>query len=200
MKKLFTINNKDIYDIDTSILYSSKYNYNNDVIAFLNAGCEVVTKNSTTNLSDIPLSILEDFNCLYLKNKTNLTKIDEIKISILNAITENKKTIVFIDVLTYLDSDFKEHVIKYLKQANRRIINYTSEVEETLFLDYLIVIYDNKVIMEGNTKEILKEEKILKKIGFNLPFIIELSNGLKYYGLIDKTYYDKESLVNDLWK
>ena len=54
--------------------------------------------------------------------------------------------------------------------------------------------------MEGNTKDILKEEKIIKKLGFNMPFIIELSNGLKYYNIVDKLYYDNESLVNDLWK
>ena len=54
--------------------------------------------------------------------------------------------------------------------------------------------------MEGNYKEILKEEKILKKLGFNLPFILELSLGLKYYNLTNDLYYDNESLVNYLWK
>ena len=53
--------------------------------------------------------------------------------------------------------------------------------------------------MEGYKEDILKEEKILKKLGFNLPFIVELSNGLKYYGLVNKLYYDNESLVSDLW-
>lgn len=200
MKKLFTINEKEIYDIDTTLLFDSKYNYNNDMIAFLNAGCEIVDKNSIKDISEIPIPILEFFHCGYLKTEKDLTKIDELKISVLSSILENKKTIVFFNVLIYLDNDFKKLVIDYLKKQNKRIINYTSEIEETLLLDYLVVIYDNKIIMEGQKEEILKEEKILKKIGFHVPCIVDLSNNLVYYGLIDKIYYDNESLVNNLWK
>jgi len=54
--------------------------------------------------------------------------------------------------------------------------------------------------MEGKKELVLQEEKILKKLGFNLPFIVELSNGLKYYGVIDKVYFNNEELVNVLWK
>ena len=54
--------------------------------------------------------------------------------------------------------------------------------------------------MEGKSKLVLQEEKILKKLGFNLPFIVELSNSLKYYQLVDKTYFDSLELVEDLWK
>lgn len=200
MKKLFTINNKDFPSINTTILFNSKFKYNDDAIAFLNNNCEVITKNSSSNLSELPISLLEDFNSTYLNKKQNLTKIDEIKISILNSLISNKKVIVFFNVLTYLESDFKRKVIAYLKDNKKTIINYTSEIEETLLLEYLMVIQNNEIIMEGDTKEILKEEKIIKKLGYNLPFIIELSYGLQYYNLINKTYYDNESLVNDLWK
>ena len=54
--------------------------------------------------------------------------------------------------------------------------------------------------MEGTKEQVLNEEKILKKLGFNLPFIIELSKGLKLYGLIDKIYFNNEELVSALWK
>ena len=54
--------------------------------------------------------------------------------------------------------------------------------------------------MEGTKEEILKEEKILNKLGFHLPLLVALSNDLKYYNLLNETYYTKESLVNALWK
>lgn len=69
-----------------------------------------------------------------------------------------------------------------------------------MLLDYLMVVHNNEIIMEGNTKEVLNVEKIIKKLGFNMPLIMELSNGLKYYNVVNKTYYDIESLVDDLWK
>ena len=54
--------------------------------------------------------------------------------------------------------------------------------------------------MEGKKELVLLEEKILKKLGFNLPFVVELSNGLKYYGLVNKVYFNMEELVDVLWK
>ena len=71
----------------------------------------------------------------------------------------NSQIFVFFNVLTYLNKDFKEKVMKYLKEHQKRIINYTMEIEETLWLDYLIVIHEEKVIMEGKSKLVLQEEK-----------------------------------------
>lgn len=195
--KLFTINNKDLLDIDTTILCPLNFNYTTDIVELTNKGCETITKNGVYH-SSIPDIILKEFNCEHLKNPQ--TKVDNIKINILSSILSPKSTIIFFNVLTYVDNTFKEKIITYLKKQHKRIINYTSEIEETLLLDYLIVIHNNKVIMEGDTKSILKEEKILRKLGYSLPVIVELSMGLTYYNLIDKIYYKNTSLVDDLWK
>ncbi len=184
---------------ETTILCPSNYNYNTDALEYINSKAEIVSIGNITNLNLISFDILNEFSCLYLLRKKNLTKLDEIKINILNALTSSKNTIVFFNVLTYFDQEFKLKVIKYLESKNKTIINYTTEIEETLLLDYLIIIHENKIIMEGLAKDILKEEKIIKKLGYNLPFIIELSSALKYYGLINKIYYDNKSLVDDLW-
>ena len=87
-----------------------------------------------------------------------------------------------------------------MKSNHKRIINYTTQIEETLLLDYLVITHENTIIMEGAKELVLKEEKILKKLGFNLPFIVELSSGLKYYGLINKIYFNSKELVDELWK
>jgi len=87
-----------------------------------------------------------------------------------------------------------------LKKSYNTVAIICKNIEETLYLDYLIIVHENKVIMEGQTKEVLNEEKIIKKLGFNMPLITELSSGLKYYGVVNKKYYDIESLVEDLWK
>jgi len=200
MEKLFKVNEKEIPKIDTTILHTSKYNYNVDIIELINNQCEVITKTNKENISEIPLKILDNYNCFELIDKKELTYIDEIKINILKSLFSDKEVIVFYDILNYIDVYTKSKIIKELKEKGKIIINYTTEIEETLLLDYIMVVHDNKVIMEGNTKEVLREEKIIKKLGFSLPLIIELSNGLKYYDVVSKTYYSIESLVNDLWK
>lgn len=200
MNKLFEINDTTIYDIDTTILTTSSFNYTNDAIYYINNNCIVITKNRTTTNFDIPEDLYALFSLEELKNKKDLTEFDELKLKILSCLNSNNKIFVFMNVLTYLDSDFKEKVIRYLKLGNKRIINYTTDIEETLLLDYIVVIHENKIIMEGKKELVLKEEKILKKLGFHLPFVVELSNGLKYYGLVTKTYFNNKELVNDLWK
>ena len=200
MEILFKINNKDIPKINTTILHTSKNNYNVDMLEFINNNCEVIIKTSRTDINDIPLKILDSYNCLELTDKKELTNTDEIKINILKSLCSEKEVIVFYDILNYIDNKMKDKLIKELVSQNKIIINYTTEIEETLYLDYLIIVHENKVIMEGQTKEVLNEEKIIKKLGFNMPLITELSSGLKYYGVVNKKYYDIESLVEDLWK
>ncbi len=199
MAVLFKLDNKTINDIDTTIIYPSSFNYNNDAIYYLNNNCVVITTDRR-DYFDISLELYELFNVEYLRTKKDLTKFDELKLNILGSLNSDKKVYVFFNVLTYLDKEFKEKLIRYLKLANKRIINYTTDIEETLLLEYIIVIHDNLVIMEGTKEQVLNEEKILKKLGFNLPFIIELSKGLKLYGLIDKIYFNNEELVSALWK
>ena len=200
MNFLFRIKEKEISDIDTTILHTSSFNYNEDILELINHKCEVITNNSIVDINTIPLKLIEEFNCQDLLKKGKLTKIDELTINVLSSLKSDKNIIVFFHVLMFLESERKKQIIKRLKEQGKRIINYTSEIEETCYLDYIMVVHQNKIIMEGKTKYVLLEEKILKKLGFSLPFIVELSNGLKYYNLIEKIYFDSESLVNELWK
>lgn len=200
MSVLFEINGKTILDVDTTVLHTSKYNYNSDIIELIHNDCEVITKDNTSNINDIPLRLLAELDLLELLNKKDLTKMDEILINVLTSLTSTKNIIVFYDVLTYIDSEIKELIIKMLKDAGKRIINYTGEIEETLLLDYIVLVHKNEVVMEGNKEVVLLEEKIIKKLGFNMPCVVELSSGLKYYGVLDKIFYDKKLLVDVLWK
>ncbi len=200
MKVMFQVNDKDIQDIDTTILYTPSFNYNEDAVYFINNNCLVITKDSSPQSYDISDDLYKLFKEEDLKSKSDLSKIDEIKLQILSSLNSDKEVFVFFNVLTYLDKPFKEKIISYLKTNNKRIINYTTQIEETLLLDYLIVIHNNSVIMEGKKELVLQEEKIINKLGFNLPFIVELSNNLKLYGLVNKTYYNNQELVDDLWK
>lgn len=199
MNSLFELKSKVILNIDTTILYTSSFNYIEDAIYFINNNCVVITKER----SDIPCDIKEEyyslFNELDLKSKKNLTEFDELKLKILSSLNSKKEVFVFFNVLTYLDNKFKNTLIKYLQAQEKRIINYTTDIEETLLLDYLIILHENKVIMEGKKELVLQEEKILKKLGYNLPIVVNLSSNLKYYGLVNKTYFNKKELVDELW-
>lgn len=111
----------------------------------------------------------------------------------------DKKKIAFCDVLRDYTNKQKDEIFTLLKNKNINFINITSDIEETLYADYLYVFQGSNLIMEGKTIEVLKEEKILKRIGFSLPFTIDLSIQLKLFGIVDTIYSDIDGLVNDLW-
>ena len=112
----------------------------------------------------------------------------------------NYQKVIFFNVLSNLKDEEIKKLFSYLKDNNIKFINVTNNIEEVLFTNDLIIYDDIRIIAEGNTLELLKNEKLFKRLGFKLPFIIELSLLLKDYNLVNKIYIDKESLVGDLWK
>ena len=57
-----------------------------------------------------------------------------------------------------------------------------------------------RVIGYEKTEEVLKNSKLLSKIGMNEPFIVDLSTNLNYYDLLKDKYYDMDALVGEIWK
>lgn len=111
----------------------------------------------------------------------------------------NKKQIVVKEMFYGLKDEEKIVIKDLLRMRNIHFIDITANVEDTLDSDYIIV-YDNlELVLEGNRDEVLKNEKLLKRLGYGLPFIVDLSLQLSYYDLVDKVYYDDLELVGDVW-
>ena len=128
---------------------------------------------------------------------------DKVKMKILSALIIKPKVLVLDNVLCELDYYDKLLVFDILHEYKKNggiIINVTSDVEETLFSDRIIILHDNTVVCDGKTLSVLNEEKLLKRLGIGLPFIIELNKYLMDYGMIDKYYLTNEKLVGALWK
>lgn len=89
---------------------------------------------------------------------------------------------------------------EFLKSQNIIVFYVTNSIEDTIYFDYLIVLKNNQIAMEGKTIMVLQEEKLMKLLGFSLPFYVNLSIQLKYYGLLDKICFTKEELEESLWQ
>ena len=80
------------------------------------------------------------------------------------------------------------------------ILNFTTNIEDALYMNELIIYKDKKVLMKGNTKEVLQNIDVFEENKIELPFVVSLSNKLMFYDLIDRVYYDAGDLVNAIWK
>ena len=169
----------------------------NDLFKFTNNLVKVMIPNSKKSQELIKLFEIEN---LLEENYEELGIEDKPIIKIATHLSFESNIIIFNDILSYLNRDKKEKVIKYIKSKKITLINITSDVEEVLYGDNLIVLNNNEIIFSGKTLEVLKNEKQLKDLGIYLPFIIDLSIQLNLYGLIKKIYKDEKKLIGDLWK
>jgi hypothetical protein len=109
------------------------------------------------------------------------------------------KKVIFFNVLNNLDKVELDKLFNYLKEKDIKYINIANNLELCLYTNYLIVMDEKNILIEGSTIEVLKNDKLLKRLGFELPFIVELSLLLKDYNLIDKIYLDYKELEGALW-
>ena len=109
------------------------------------------------------------------------------------------KRVVFNESWYNLRNNEKKVIIELLKKQNINFVNITSNIEDSLLSDYIVVFDENKKVLEGNTEVVLRNEKVFKKLGYGLPFVVDLSIQLTYYDILDKVYYDMDKLTEDLW-
>ena len=109
------------------------------------------------------------------------------------------KRVVFNESWYNLRNNEKKVIIELLKKQNVNFVNITSNIEDSLLSDYVIVYDEDKKVLEGNTEVVLRNEKVLKKLGYGLPFVVDLSIQLTYYDILDKVYYNMDKLTEDLW-
>lgn len=204
--------NFTLYNDITSIIFNEE-SIKNKIISEINAKDFIFINSKTiservrvsdflkVNNFDMRLLIKFRINELISADLSTLPIEDQIYLKIIVIINNNdEKDYIFDDVLSYLSEDRKKIIFKTIFDKNLKYYNFTSDIEEVIYSNYLIVLSKDGVAIEGSVKSVLAEEKLLKRLGFSLPVIYDLSLQLKSYGLIDKPYVDVRKLVNDLWK
>ena len=139
----------------------------------------------STNLNKNILKNYPDYNII----TTEFTNNDLLKYS----------KVIFYEVLNNKKEEEIKALFNYLKEHHIAFINVTNNEEQVLLTDYLIIYDKEKILIEGSTLEVLKQEKLLKRLGIALPFMVELSLLLQDYGLIKDIYLDYKSLEDALW-
>ena len=102
-------------------------------------------------------------------------------------------------VIDNMLSEFDLRITKLIKDLKMTIINFTSNSEDCLYGDRIVVLDKGKIVLDNKKEDFFEDADKVKKY-MKLPFIVDLSNRLKFYDLIDKIYFDEKELVNALWK
>ena len=104
--------------------------------------------------------------------------------------------------LCRINYNIKHKVLDYFKKLKKKkvtIINFASDVGEIIGSDYTILL-DKRIIFNKKTKDVIKDSKLFEDNNLELPFMLDITNKLNYYGLIKSNINNIDELVDELWK
>ncbi|MFV0250277.1 MAG: ATP-binding cassette domain-containing protein [Bacilli bacterium] len=136
-------------------------------------------------------------------NYNTLSENQKILVKLVLKLSVDTDIILIDDIYSKLTLKYKEKLFKYLKKENKNnktIIYVTKDIEDSLISKNIIVLNGGKVEFYGKSDILYKNENLLKSNNLELPFMISLSNKLKYYGLVDKVILNMKKMVDIIWK
>ena len=114
------------------------------------------------------------------------------------------KILILDEAFTMVDSIQKEKIFKILTKLHKKmdltILNITHDMEETIYGEDIAIMKEGKIVIHDKKEKIYEDEKLLKQVHLDLPFMAELSSKLNYYHLVDGMIYDMDEMVDLLWK
>ena len=140
---------------------------------------------------------------LLKKNEKQLSTKEIVLIQIIIALLKKPKILLLDNLKEYLKEDTMKvisFIKNYQKDKNLTIVIATIQLEEVIGSDYVYIIKNGKVELEGKPNIIFEKDNIINKIGLNLPFCIDLSVKLKDYNLLNEIKFDNIGIINDIWK
>ena len=150
------------------------------------------------------ISSLLKLDGLLKKNPYDLSGGQKQKVALACALMLEPRILVLDEALTMIDINEREELLKIIKNYNTKkrvtVISFTHNLDEAIYSDRLIILNKGKIVVDGPFPEVFDEERIMRKIGLEVPFAIELSQKLRVYGLTSKLDIDLERLVSKLWK
>lgn len=167
---------------------------------------EILQDNSYVSINDINKvkKYLFDFNVPYLLNMSplDLSYAENQIVSIIKFIIKKPKIFLIDNAFNKFDFDKKNellcYIINFCKKNEITLLYSSNNLNDYKLFDRIIILNNKTIYFDSNKDNLFEEEKKISQIQIKLPFIIELSNKLKMYNLIDKDYDNLEELVSDL--
>lgn len=142
-------------------------------------------------------------------NKIKKKKIKElnnkeyVSLQIAAAIAGMPKILIIDDLTFYLETSDVKKFVSYFKYLVRNyditIVINSTRLQDVLDADYLTIIKDSRIILNGKPIEVLQKDNILNKAGIRVPFMIDLSVKLRDYNLINDVELDMNRMIEHLW-
>ena len=185
-------------NIDNQII--SKKVFDNIAFTLSNVGMD--RKEIIDNV--IQVADLLKINDLLNKNIFDLNNMEKTLVNLASVLIYKPSILILDEALDNLDEIERNKILNILKKINIEkkitIINVTQNIEDILFGDSVIILDNGVIVLNDALDKVFKNDKLFSNLGLDLPFMVNLSIKLQYYGLLDKIVYNMEEMVDALWK
>lgn len=150
------------------------------------------------------VSKLLNLESILKENPLELSGGEKQKVALGCALILEPRILILDNAFMMIDINEKEKILKTIKEYNIKkrvtILSFVNSLDEAIYSDRLVVLNEGKIIIDGPFPDVFNEERIMRKIGLEVPFEVELSQKLKLFGLNDNIELDIKRLVSKLWK
>ena len=126
------------------------------------------------------------------------------RVAIAGVIAVSPKVLILDEATVMLDPKGRTEIMETISHLQRReeisLITITHDLQEVIQVERVIVLNQGQIWKTGNPREVLKEGKVLQKIGLDIPFISQLSDELKTLGVhVQKNPLTIDEMLEELW-
>ena len=142
-------------------------------------------------------------NHLLNMNPSMLSGGEKIKAALAISLVNDPELLLLDESLPMIDENDKKNVLSILKKRQEKgltIISVIHDLRESFDADRLIVLNDGEIVLDGAPIKVMEYDKVLNRLGIEIPFEIDLCIKLKLYGIIDNLIPSMNKLVNTLWE
>ena len=124
------------------------------------------------------------------------------RVAIAGVLAMKPKILIFDEATSMLDPQGKDEIKRVITELHGEskltILSITHDIDEVAKSDYVIAMDGGHVAMTGTPKEIFKDSDKLKKMKFDIPFSLKLSEELQACCLHVSSHITQEGLVEEL--
>ena len=124
------------------------------------------------------------------------------RVAIAGVLAIQPKILIFDEATSMLDPQGKADINQLIHELHDEkkltIISITHDIEEVAKSDYVIVMDQGHVVMQGKPEEILKHEEELIRLKLDIPNALKFRNELRRYGIETKKVFTLERLVDEV--
>lgn len=139
----------------------------------------------------------------YLEHEpTKLSGGQKQRVAIAGALAMKPEILVLDEATSMLDPKGRKEVNELVHELhtknNMTILSITHDIEEVLLSDYVFVMSEGKLVMQGLPQEILDRAQELVELQLDIPFTVKFFNALKDQGIIIEEKFDLKEMVEKL--